>query len=75
MIIIKKFPASAKNDHGRETIAPLAQIGRIAKDMAMVAQQSIFVKGHKLRDLPGVGHRWVGRLLGSRPCRAAQHHK
>jgi hypothetical protein len=36
MIIIKKFPVAPQNDHGGDTIVPLAQIGRIAKDMDVV---------------------------------------
>src|SRR5919199_1037786 len=51
MVIIKKFPVAPQNDHGGDTIVPLAQIGRIAKDMDVIAQQAVFVEGHNLRDL------------------------
>src|SRR4029450_9693408 len=74
LLLIKKFPAPRHNDHRRDAIAPLAQIGRIAKNMDVVAQQSFVVERHNLRDLAGLrGPALWGRLLGSRLRRDEEH--
>src|SRR4029450_1111116 len=67
LLLIKKFPAAGQNHHRGDAIAPLAQIGRIAKDVDMIPQQAVVVEGHNLRDLSRLrGHGGGGRLLGSR---------
>lgn len=74
LLLIKKFPASRHNDHGGDTVAPLAQVRGLAKDMDMIPQQPLIIEGDDLRDIaPLRSHGCGGLLLRRGEGRAKQH--